>query len=120
MCCKLLAIEEVASPACRWCSHAIPGKGCGIYQDRPAPCRDFECLWLKVGLPAELRPDKSRVVLDSTTDGNRLVAHVDPASPDAFRRGPVWHLLQQLQDQGSRVVIVLGEKRKLLTRERLY
>src|ERR1700730_953620 len=35
MCCKLPLIEELNKPIDRWCRHAVPGKGCGIYTDRP-------------------------------------------------------------------------------------
>jgi len=30
---------------------------CGIYEDRPKACREFECLWKDGGLPFSMRPD---------------------------------------------------------------
>ena len=47
MCCKVPAIEEFAKPPGVWCKHAISGKGCGIYAQRPGSCRAFYCLWMQ-------------------------------------------------------------------------
>ena len=46
LCCKVMAIEQLAKPASAWCPHCKPGRGCRIYADRPAECRAFSCLWL--------------------------------------------------------------------------
>src|ERR1700719_447449 len=35
MCCKVPAIEEFAKPPGVWCKHAVSGRGCGIYAERP-------------------------------------------------------------------------------------
>ena len=34
------------------------GVGCKIYEDRPTPCRTFECSWIKGETPVEWKPDK--------------------------------------------------------------
>lgn len=114
LCCKLLAIPEVQSPASKWCTHATPGKGCGVYTERPAPCQEFTCLWLSEGMPEPMRPDLAKVVLSSTTDGNRLVAYVDPGFPEAFRQGMTGRFLQSMREKGTQVIVVLGDTRKLL------
>ena len=45
-CCTVLAIAELQKPA-RWaCSH-LACDHCGIYDQRPQSCRDFNCAWLK-------------------------------------------------------------------------
>ena len=46
LCCKVMAIEELAKPAGQWCRHCKPGRGCLIYDSRPAECSAFDCLWL--------------------------------------------------------------------------
>ena len=48
MCCKLLDIDEPDIKKLQnvWCQHCIPGKGCGIYDNRPATCANFACQWL--------------------------------------------------------------------------
>ena len=47
-----------------WCN------GCTIYKQRPQPCRDFECFWLKINsmgknFPEELRPDNLGIMVSS-------------------------------------------------------
>jgi len=46
------------------CPHHIPGKGCAIYDTRPAACRAWHCAWRRFGwLPDECRPDHLGVML---------------------------------------------------------
>lgn len=72
MCCKVMHVPELEKPAGIWCPHCAVGEGCGIYDERPKPCRDFECLWLqddgRVLLDAD-RPDRIGVVFWIATDG---------------------------------------------------
>ena len=50
---------------CQHCS----GSNCTIYEDRPTQCRDFYCLWRRVGtMPDQLRPDRTGVMF--TIEGN--------------------------------------------------
>lgn len=46
LCCKVMAIEQLAKPASSWCQHCRPGHGCLSYATRPDECCDFDCLWL--------------------------------------------------------------------------
>jgi hypothetical protein len=62
-------------------------------------------------MAAAMRPDKSKVILESTTDGEGLVATVDPGRPGAWREGPVGDLLSRAIDKGIKVVIVIGKTR---------
>lgn len=98
LCCKLLEIPVLEKPEGQWCTHCAIGSGCRIYESRPAPCRDFACLWLesqkeKHPLPAELRPDRCKMVLTFTQDRKDVLGYCDPASPDAWKGAP-WRLLQ--------------------------
>lgn len=72
MCCKVMHVPELEKPAGTWCPHCDIGEGCGIYDERPKPCRDFECLWLqddgRVLLDAD-RPDRIGVVFWIAKDG---------------------------------------------------
>jgi len=119
LCCKLLAVDELEKPACSWCKLADPRAGCTAYATRPQSCRDFACVWLQSQarpepLPESMRPDRSRVVLDTMTDGSGLVAHVDPDRPDAHESGPVGRLLAHALGSGLRVVVATGGRRTLL------
>ena len=115
MCCKVMSINELSKPVGLWCEHRKPGLGCGIYQDRPASCRAFSCLWLADPTqPHKLRPDLTKVVLYLDTDGRRLVARCDPANPFAWRRDPVYSALKRLArsawGSGRTVIAVSGDR----------
>src|SRR5437879_2108737 len=86
-CCKVMEIKALASPTGAWCSHCKIGSGCTIYADRPEECRVFSCQWLlDPSMPHRLRPDQSKVVIFTDSDGRRLIAACDPANPLAWKR----------------------------------
>ena len=58
LCCKLIAVTALEKPPGTWCPHCVRGKGCGIYETRPAECRTFYCHWmLEKGSYDILQPD---------------------------------------------------------------
>ena len=78
LCCKVMAIEQLAKPVGAWCSHCRPGRGCQIYPERPAECQTFSCLWLiDELLDQRWKPSKSRFVLTTSEDG--IEVRCDPA-----------------------------------------
>jgi len=98
LCCKLMGIGALDKPQGQWCAHCQPGKGCGIYLDRPQECRQFNCLWLTdERLGEEWYPKKSRMVL--THEADRIVARVDPGTPDAWRKPPYFAALNRMMQQ---------------------
>ena len=63
-CCVTLGITDpaISKPPGVACRH-LSSRGCGIYEGRPATCREFQCLWKARDLvPAELRPDRLGVM----------------------------------------------------------
>lgn len=119
LCCKLMGVEELAKPMGVACVHCRPGKGCGIYADRPTGCRAFECVWLMdPEMPHRFRPDQTRVVLDQDGDGRRLIARCDPANPMAWRRNPIYAALKAYAarewGQGKIVTAVAGRRTWLI------
>ncbi len=95
LCCKVMAIRELDKPRGKWCGHCRPGVGCTIYDERPPSCRAFRCLWLLDPLaPDFAKPDRSKAVLDVDSNGDRLVAHCDPATPTAWRNEPLYSYLK--------------------------
>ncbi len=123
-CCKLPDIAELAKPANQWCVNCDIGKGCRIYETRPAPCRDFECVWLesqreKRPLPLELRPDRCKMML-SFVDGRRdVVGCCDPAVPDAWKNPAMLKLLQVMAGQQIRVMFDTGRGYFAVDRDRI-
>jgi hypothetical protein len=118
LCCKVMAIEQLAKPASSWCPHCKPGRGCQIYADRPDECRSFNCLWLANDrLDERWRPSKSKLVLTTSDDG--IEVRCDPGFPDAWRKEPFRSEIRQWAVSGEMhdvtVVIVIGQKMILVT-----
>ena len=123
LCCKLLEIGELEKPKDRWCPHCVPGSECRIYDNRPASCRDFTCLWLASQqeakpLPPELRPDRSKVVLYFSEDRKDVLGACDPASPNAWKEQAVFGLLDVIAQQGIRVMLGNGREHFAIDRGR--
>jgi hypothetical protein len=104
MCCKVLHIEELKKPAGAWCSHAVTGKGCGIYASRPSPCRDFYCGWMTdPGFGPEWKPEKAKFVVWVQPDRAILHIAVDPAFPDAWRKPPFYAQIKKWAVEGAAI-----------------
>jgi hypothetical protein len=86
LCCKLPLIDwpefpELKKPPGTYCKHCVPGKGCGIWPDRPVHCASFQCLWLMGFGPEEMRPDKIGGFFDAN-DAGMLMLLADRDRPD--------------------------------------
>ncbi len=114
LCCKVYDVPSLEKPAGRWCSHCLPGRGCGIHETRPTHCRSFFCMWMTDGaMPPEWKPDRCKFVL--TVDGvtRFLNVQVDPGSPNAWRAEPFQTQLRQwaaMLMQEQRFVVVFLNK----------
>ena len=110
-----MGIEELDKPRGAWCTHCVPGTGCGIYVDRPPSCRAFHCAYLGWRMFGEhWFPARSKMVPVLEADGNRLVIYVDPARPTAWRAQPFYNDLKLWSRQAARdlrqVVVVVGDR----------
>jgi hypothetical protein len=95
LCCKTVAVAELAKPPGIWCPHCRPAKqqGCAIYESRPAGCRDFYCEWMfSEKLGPEWKPDRAKFALMVTATGH-LAACIDPGFPSAWRQEPYYQTL---------------------------
>ncbi len=93
----------------------LPPHGCTIYQHRPNECQEFSCVWLEnLTLGEEWKPVRSKIVLYAIDDGARLIAHVDPGSPNAWRQQPYYDQLKSWARRGIRsgpkVVVRIGNR----------
>jgi hypothetical protein len=123
LCCKVMAIEELAKPLSSWCPHCQPGRGCLIYADRPAECRTFSCLWLVDDqLDQHWKPSKSKLVLTTSEDG--IEVRCDPGFPDAWRKEPFRSEIRQWAISGETldmtVVVIVGQRMTLVTPAREF
>lgn len=123
MCCKLLAIDVLEKPRGTWCSHCAQKRGCTIYDARPDPCRGFHCGYLRLAyLDDRWKPAKAKFLINYEDAAKRIVIHVDPARPDAWRVEPYYKTIKQwavtarreggtvMTWAGSRATIVLAER----------
>jgi hypothetical protein len=123
LCCKVMAIEELTKPVSTWCRHCKPGRGCLIYDSRPAECRSFSCLWLiNDHLDEQWKPNKSKLVLTTSEDG--IEVRCDPGFPNAWRKEPFrseinqWALSGETED--VTVVVIVGQRMILVTPDREF
>jgi hypothetical protein len=106
-CCTVLVVAELHKPA-RWACDHVNCRGCGIYENRPQSCRDFNCAWLRGEIPRQItgqisgdeshRPDKLGVMFDffysTVTKRDRLVAF--ELWNGAFEEAPATALLSEI------------------------
>lgn len=108
MCCKFMKVEEINKAGNVWCEHCKIGAGCRIYDERPASCRVYECVWLKTQsldkpMPLGLRPDRSKVVIGTANQGEDIVLYVTPDRADAWQQKEFAPLLGEFQRRGIAV-----------------
>ena len=117
-CCKLLGVLNLKQPNV-WCDHCDIGKGCIIYDKRPSDCVEFECLWLIIqDMPDSMRPDRCKVVMSSTKDGESVVVFVDPVyasilSKDNLLKSEIGRYIDKLVQKGLVIMVVAGEHRNI-------
>jgi len=69
LCCKLLKIEWMNSPAGEYCIECFPDKGCMIYDEAPERCLEFDCAYIQMErVSINMRPDKCGVVFERLDD----------------------------------------------------
>lgn len=109
LCCKVLGIPEVPTPADVWCPHAHKGNGCDIYADRPEPCRSFVCAWLAGELPLWARPDKIHGVVNGVIASEVQAIQIteDPGWPH-FASDALEPVLQHVYASGVYVTVRCG------------
>jgi hypothetical protein len=119
-----MGIHALDKPRGQWCSHALPGRGCAIYTERPDECRQFACTWLRDdNLGPEWKPDKCKMVLVSDEPKKRTMVYVDASMPDAWKRAPYHERLTALMHAGlpvGRLVFIdVGGKLSLMLPDRM-
>jgi hypothetical protein len=86
LCCKLLAIGELAKPAGSWCRHAVEARRCAIYENRPATCRAWHCGYLFLPFLGEhWHPARCGMVLHWNTAQRELTIVVDEGLDGGWR-----------------------------------
>jgi hypothetical protein len=114
MCCKLYAVPVLAKPENKWCQHCAPGKGCGIWEDRPDFCRSFHCHWLlddDVG--PEWKPEVCKFIMNFQT-GKEFWITVDSAHRLAWKQEPYYSVIKRWAADflaaGGSIIVVDGRE----------
>lgn len=69
LCCKLLPVDWMNSPAGEYCKECEPGKGCKIYDRAPKNCLKFRCAYNQMEkVSINMRPDKCGVIFERIDD----------------------------------------------------
>lgn len=120
-CCTSLHVPELDKPEGTPCLNLrSDGPGCASYDIRPKSCRDFNCLWRLGLLELGDRPDKTGVIFDITAAGSRYGRQCLVARE--VREGAIdtiMQILQQLASEGHLIILVQGERRRLMGPEPL-
>lgn len=115
MCCKLVSVPEMKKPIYVWCENCSPKTGCQIYHDRPPSCHRFECVWIIEGdLPGNIRPDRCKVMFEQFPGSSTILAMVDPAFPDNWRKKNIIDQIQLFVRRGCAVVVTNGREKHIL------
>jgi hypothetical protein len=74
-CCYTLHIPDLDKPSRQWCRECDQGVGCKTFWKAPPVCKSWDCSWRASQktdnpMPAELRPDKSGVILRGPEEGD--------------------------------------------------
>lgn len=99
-----MAVAELGKRNYHPCCHV--GKGCTIYDSRPASCRDWKCNWLLglIGQDERRRPDQLGLLLTFELRGGKYLLTAYEVWKDAAREPKASYLLQKL---GRKMPIVL-------------
>ena len=98
-CCTPYIVAELDKPAGVTCQYVLPEGGCGCYHERPAPCRRFQCLWLKDLLPDGMRPDEVGYIVATNWLGGFLqVNEMVPGATENCPRFRAWRDELSLRD----------------------
>ena len=115
LCCKLLGVIELDKPMGVWCEHCDVGIGCRVYATRPRSCAEFNCAFLTLDILTEAwRPSKCKIVVAAELEGKRLIAHVDPSRPNAWKAEPYYGQLKRWARMAvpkrNQVVVCIGRR----------
>lgn len=108
LCCKIVSVVDLQKPAMTWCQHCNIGRGCRIYEQKPASCVSFDCMWLvNEWIPDSLRPDRCKIVFEGLYGTKVVLALLNKGNDEAYRQEPAWSLIEHLINRlGYSVMVV--------------
>lgn len=65
LCCKMINVSWMDSPAGEYCNKCEENKGCSIFENASEYCKDYQCLYSQMDkVSINLRPDKCHVIFE--------------------------------------------------------
>lgn len=115
ICCKIVAVEDLAKPAHQWCIHNVPRKGCGIWGSHPEACKVWQCGWILMPhLDERWKPEKCGFVIRTRFQIQQLVIDVEPSKPNAWRQEPFFSEIhrwaRKAPETGQQIVVCIGRR----------
>lgn len=99
LCCNYFLIHELNKPAMEWCQRCDIGKGCKIYDQRPAESIEFSCVWLvnpRKLLGEHWFPAKSNMIVSISERTNNLYIQTNDGHKNVWREKPFFNEIQQI------------------------
>lgn len=79
LCCELLPVSWMNSPAGHLCEFCNENNGCRIYAAAPKECLDFQCSYSQMkNVSIQLRPDNCGVIFEKIND-ELFIGTIDPS-----------------------------------------
>jgi hypothetical protein len=106
-CCTALSVPEIGKNNGETCKHEVKRRGCGIYQNRPAQCRNFYCFW-KLGIGSRKdSPHLTGVVIDSYEHEGKIILRCAEVWNGAADEGkPGWLFLMSISSFADTILIM--------------
>lgn len=115
ICCKIVAVKDLAKPAHQWCVHNVPRKGCGIWGAHPEVCKVWQCGWILMPqLDDRWKPESCGFIIRTRFQIQQLVIDVEPSKPNSWRREPflstIHRWAQNSLATGQQIVVCIGRR----------
>lgn len=114
LCCKLLNVPWMNSPAGHLCKECVIDKGCKIYDNAPKDCLNFQCIYNELdNLPIELRPDRCKIIFENV-DGSIFLGTMHPNYNEVYKDKIIENQVNIILKRGISVVFTSSTIKKSL------
>lgn len=116
LCCSIMRVIELDKPEAIKCNYCI-ADGCSIYDERPASCRAFHCLWqfrkLFKDKHNSKRPDRlgALIIPKKQIDGYSPALQFNALDRKVFKRKDIRELIEKFRKEGFNIALVQAGSR---------
>lgn len=115
LCCELLPVPWMDSPADDSCKECDVGVGCKIWNNGVSnDCRNFQCIYNELdNLPIELRPDRCKIIFENV-DGSIFLGTMHPNYNEAYKDKIIENQVKIILKKGISIVFTSSTIKKSL------